>query len=349
MGPPTVHKATHITNEAAHSWHLRLNHTAPEIIRIMANMPGVPGIPASLKRERPEISSSGCAAGHTQRASHDGKMVHKPPGHTVAASLNRPLQRTNEGFCYAMVVTEPHTRYRIASLLRTKRDAESALLRIIAAVTRHLGQAPSLIQPNNTNELLTKRALTTLGAQGITVTPTTTYTPQENSIAERTFRTILGRVRELIIRAVVPSQRYWGLCMLNTVVKMNATYQRTIANIPLALWEKRWKTCSPFPILGLDFRRFRTLAEHAYVTQLHKMIKSEPRAIQIRYLYCDGKDHLRVMRPDTGQILRCCGRNYRSLNPYMDPLRLIRPITAPREGSKPRINEHHALPMAACT
>lgn len=175
----------------------------------MAKMSEVRVINASFKSDRPTMNCSACAAGHAQRARHTGYVSLPHPRHTLVAEISGPLAATNEGFRYVIVITELHTRYRVACHLRRKSDAEPALLRTVTAIARHFGHAPARVHVENTNKLLTKATLQFLERKGIAMEPMTPHTLQENSVAERKFRTIFGRVRASISAAQVPLARYW--------------------------------------------------------------------------------------------------------------------------------------------
>lgn len=54
-----------------------------------------------------------------------------------------------------MVIKELHTRFKIAYILRRKREEEQVLIVGTVAVARHLGQAPAKLRMDNSNELLT--------------------------------------------------------------------------------------------------------------------------------------------------------------------------------------------------
>lgn len=70
---PTPFNKAH--EDAAHEWHLPMNHTSPETVRIMEGLQEVSGIDLRLQFERPPISCYGCAVGHTKRAPH--KSTHR--------------------------------------------------------------------------------------------------------------------------------------------------------------------------------------------------------------------------------------------------------------------------------
>eukprot|EP00171_Calliarthron_tuberculosum_P023092 IDg23092t1 len=200
---PEVSHGARAAVEAAHIWHLRLNHTSPDTIRIMAGMPEVQGLPVSLRQGRQPINCSGCAAGHSQRASHIQTTARPPAGHTLVADLAGPVERTDERFRYVLVITELHTRFRVARLLKRKSEAGDALLTVITVISRHFGHAPARLRVDNANELMTKDIGRYLQRRGIVLDPTTAHTPQENSAAERGFRTIFGRVRTTLAAAAM--------------------------------------------------------------------------------------------------------------------------------------------------
>lgn len=75
-----IPKSNRCQVEAAHRWHLRLNHTAPEKIRVTAGMPTVKGVTVILKSGLQPINCSECAVGHTQKVPHRMVTEQAPPG-----------------------------------------------------------------------------------------------------------------------------------------------------------------------------------------------------------------------------------------------------------------------------
>ncbi len=206
-----------------HDWHVRLNHTSVETIRIMAGRAEVTGIDPQLNHGRPPISCSGFAAGHAQPAPHNSQVTCLPPGHTLAVDVAGPLPPTPEGFRHVLVVTELASRFRVAYLLRRRSEATKAMLTGVTAIARHYGQAPARLRMDNANKLLTKGVLHYCAQRAIRVAPTVAHTPQENAVVERVFRTIFGRVRSTLTTTRMPFAKYWGWAALDTVVKLNST------------------------------------------------------------------------------------------------------------------------------
>lgn len=127
-----------------------------------------------------------------------------------------------EGFQYFLVLTELHTRYKIVFLLKRKSDAEQCIFEAVARVERHFSKPLARVRVDNADVFLTQILLRCLRNKGIVIEPTIPNTPQENSISERTNRTIMERVRETIIAAQVPFEIYWGWCVIDTIVKTNS-------------------------------------------------------------------------------------------------------------------------------
>lgn len=111
----------------------------------------------------------------------------------------------------------------------------------------------------------------------------------------------------------MPFYKYW--CAVYTVVKTNCLWQSSIQEIPRELWERTSTACSPFVRAGINFERFRPFREYAYVAQLKRLGKQQPRAVPVRYLYSENSGNYRVLLPNTGQIFRCRRANYRPYNP----------------------------------
>ena len=242
---PNVRAKEKTITDAYYNWHLRLNHAPLPLLHKMAARPES-GLPTELLQPPPPMTCSGCNLGHHYRSSHKSTTQRPPIGHTIATDLAGPLAKTKEGHQYILTVTELHSRMRFISLLRSKADTPRVLLATIAQIERHTGVPVTRVRSDNANEYLTKEVLETTRARGSTIDPTVPHTPQQNSIAERLNRTILERVRATLASMQMPFDKYWALCALNTIEKLNVTHQMTIDDIPRRLWEACRTDHSPF-------------------------------------------------------------------------------------------------------
>ena len=247
-----------------------------------------------------------------------------------------------------MTITELHTRMRFVSLLRSKQDAPRVLLATMTQIERHTGRHIARVRSDNANEYLTKELLETARTRGTAFDPTVPHTPQQNSVSERLNRTLLERVRATLSSMQLPFDKYWALCTLNTVEKLNLLYQRTINDIPRRLWESTRSSDTPFYPRSLDLKQFRAFGEYGYIPNLQSIkSKADPRATLVRYLSTPKTGTFQVLVPTTGQLTVCRAIDYRPYNPAFDPQRYISHALPLREGHKPRVNAHHAIPYHA--
>ena len=115
-----------------------------------------PGLPQQLRHSNPPMSCSDCAAGHTQKAAHRGKITTVPAEDTLADDIAGSMPAIPEGFKHKLVFTDIGTRFRLAYLLRKRSEATTAIMYETAAIARHFGQVPARLRVDNSNELLNK-------------------------------------------------------------------------------------------------------------------------------------------------------------------------------------------------
>ena len=344
---PDVSRRERTTIDAYYDWHIRLNHTPLAVLHKMA-LDGHSGLPDELRRAPPPMTCAGCNIGHQYRSSHKSTSPRPTIGHTIATDLAGPLPKTKEGHQYILTVTELHSRMRFISLLRTRQETPSALLAMIAQIERHTGTPIARVRSDNANEYLTKKILDDTRARGTAIDPTVPHTPQQNSIAERLNRTLLERVRATLGSMQLPFEKYWALCALNTIEKLNLTHQTTIDDIPRRLWEKARADRSPFYPRSLDLKQFRAFGEYGHVPRLQDIkSKGDPRSVLVRYLSTPRTGIFQVLDPSSGQLFLCRAVDYRPYNAAFDPQRFIAHALPLREAHRPRVNAHHAIPNHA--
>lgn len=135
---------------------------------------------------------------------------------------------------------------------------------------------------------------------------------------------------------------------MNTVEKLNTTYQSTANAIPRAIWEKHRHPHSPDHCRLLDLKHFRHFGEYGWIPRLEAIkSKSEPRSTLVRYLTTPRTGIYRVLDPKIGQIMTCRARDYRPYNPAYDPRRFIAHALPLKEGHKRNVNLHYAIPLMA--
>lgn len=176
-----------------------------------------------------------------------------------------PLPKNAEGFEHVLTVTELHTRMRFTTLL--KRKGNATLLDLISEIQRHSNARVVRVRFDNANEFLTKTILSLSRTHGFRLDPIVPHSPQSNAIAERFNRTLMSRVRATLTSMELPFAKYWGLCCLNTVEKLNLLHQSTVDDIPRRLWELYRHERSLEPARSMDLKQFRAFDEYVYVPE----------------------------------------------------------------------------------
>lgn len=330
--------------DEAHNWHVILNHVNVTDLQTMAKDTQL-GLPTILKGKFPPMHCSGCSHGKLQRAPHKGVTKRTPPGHTLVTDMAQIEEASDDGFLHFMTITEMYTRFKWVFLLKRKSEAERYLIETVTKIQRHFNQQVAEIRCDNANEYLTRKQLRIFSLQGTTIVPTIAHTPQQNSVSERTNRTIMGKVRATLDTMKLTFATFWPYCVLDTVIKGNSCYQSTIQDVPRRLFESCRHEYSPYPPRGLNLQQYRHFGELGYIPELSdKKRKRDPRGILVRYLFCahPGRYKVRVLR--TGQLLLCRIQDFRPYNPNFDPKRLVHSkLVPPQEGkAHKRVNQHHA-------
>ena len=334
--------------DIAHDWHLTMNHTSNEKLRKMAARDIAFQLPPEMAKGTVPIDCHGCAAGHMQKKGHKATVTRPPPGHTYVTDIGGELAKTPSGFKYYLTVTELHTRFSIAYVLKAKSEAEQALMTLIPLMERHFDKPATRIRSDNASEYLTKALHRNFGARATHLDPTIPHSPEENSVAERINRTLISRVRATLETAQMPFEIYWATCLLDTAVKYNSTLHDTYDEVPRALWNELQTPYSPFKSRPLSLKQFRPFGEFGHIPNLvQPKTKQSKRATLVRYLYSPEPDRYKVLDVSTGRIIVTRIIDYRPYNPQFDPQRRYSQAIPANQHFRPRVNMHHALPRFA--
>lgn len=100
---------------------------------------------------------------------------------------------------------------------------------------------------------------------GVSIDPTTPHKPQENTVAECSNKTVLGRILSTLHAAGLPFQRYLFWCALETVSKYNSKWQAPVNDFPRVLWNSQADALIPCPRVTPNLSKYRMFGEYAHV------------------------------------------------------------------------------------
>lgn len=108
----------------------------------MANMRYNLGLPNTLNKSIPQLHCQGFFVGKFTKAPQKGFVERPLQGQAISADIAGPLPRTAAGNQYILKITKHYTKLKLVRILRTKVEAEDAILEVIAKLEIHSGQPP---------------------------------------------------------------------------------------------------------------------------------------------------------------------------------------------------------------
>ncbi|KXJ84187.1 hypothetical protein RP20_CCG013280 [Aedes albopictus] len=144
-----------------------------------------------------------------------GKQCREPFNGTRPVS-SRPLERIHSDVCgpieptawdgskYFVSFIDDHTHFAMLFLMKRKSEVFARFREYEALVTAKFNLKISKLTIDQGREYLSNIQKQFYSQKGIQIEPTVAYTPQQNGVAERFNRTIVEKVRTMLIDSHVP-------------------------------------------------------------------------------------------------------------------------------------------------
>jgi hypothetical protein len=238
---------------SAQTWHERIGHINAKAVTTLPNAAN--GYIIEPKTEVRDCDA--CLKGKATK--HINKAVTKAETYLekVTTDICGPIQpETPSGIRYFMTFTDSATKMLKLEPLGAKSEATAKLQNMI---TRANTQA----SPNyhvkrwhadNAKEFKTKELSEFLAQKGIVATYSAPYTPEQNGQSERINRTLLNKVRTMLITARLPAE-YWAEALLTAAYLYNRSPHSALKG--MTPYEARYGT-KP------DLARIRVFRSKAY-------------------------------------------------------------------------------------
>lgn len=293
--------------------HKRLVHlSASKIKRV------VPGI--DFKHDN---CKSCLTAKQTKIISHDKQKRAAQPFDKIHIDIAGGIDALPEGWTlesdrvlkvkYLLLFTDDHSRYRWAYFLNDRKHMDSNLEWFIRLCENQYKRIPKCFRSDGAREFESSAVEQLLNKYGIVREPTAAYCPEQNGVAERSFRTIFNYVRTCMDQSNVPS-RFWP-----EVVR---TVLHVINKIPLT------DNKSPYELIhktAPNISYFRAFGSTAYVYDYRHKGKLAQRARRMFLIGYEHKNCFRVIDPDTMQVQRRRDVIIREDEPFVWPAQFTEP------------------------
>ena len=209
--------ATAMAAASAVLWHQRLGHrNEDDLVRLGKMGVGIPpGLKLSGKCDTCEVSK------HTRASfSSSTRQRSKDPLKLVHTDVLGPMEKSVGGATYAVMFTDDATRWRMVYFMRAKSDTLTMLKRYIQDVGvlmkgKRLKELRGL-RSDNGGEYTGEDFKAFCRKRGIQQSFTGPYTPEQNGVAERSWRTVVDTARCMREQSGLP-KKFWAEAV-NTAV-----------------------------------------------------------------------------------------------------------------------------------
>jgi transposase InsO family protein len=248
---------------------------------------------------KPLAHCDGCSAGKQTRNSFTGTSPTR--SHAVmdlihADTFGPVPTRSLGGNLYGTVVIDDYSRYGFCTLLATKDSVVPRIQRIKARMERSTGNKLKVFRSDQGTEF--KKLDKTFELEGIKHEMSTTYTPEQNRIAERYIRTLVETARCLLFTAKLPDQ-FWAAAVKFAVYVRNRSPHKALDGAtPFEKWYGTKPDLSDLHVFGCN--------AWSYIPK-HLRSKFQPKARKCIFLgYSDDNKNYCLYEIDSGTIFYDC-------------------------------------------
>jgi transposase InsO family protein len=235
------------------TWHRRLGHLNPEAVTRMLNKGMVTGM--EITDGSPIATPcEPCVKGKQTRAEiykSTETRADNVLGRIFTDVCGRLPTKSHDGFEYFITWVDDKSRKVFVAGMREKSEVTCHLKAFISWAEVETGQRVGILRSDGGGEYIAGEAQRYLGEKGIKHEITTPNTPQHNGVAERMNRTLLDKVRAMLIDANLP-QSYWYDALRYAAHIHNVTPTQALDNItPEEAWSGNKPNVSNLRMFGV--------------------------------------------------------------------------------------------------
>ena len=234
----TDQEVTEHTNTATTQlWHERLGHASVDNILHMQRTHSVIGLPDGLSKGSTNDFCTACAEGKATRAPISSTPAIRRTSRGELVHLDLVTMETTSigGMRYAVCFTDDATRMRWIFFMKAKSEAPTKLREFLTEMKTE-GVSIKCFRSDNGGEFTSRDFQRILSDNGIQWTACSPYTPSQNGVAERSWRTLVEKARTMLIQAGLPKE-YWVAAMDTACYLTNRTSSSaTDGETPFKKW-----------------------------------------------------------------------------------------------------------------
>lgn len=264
-------------------WHLRLGHLNKRGLELL-NLPFSNDVCSSCRQGKATRKPFKLIG--EERSRRIGELLHTDiwgPSQTTTMNEER----------YYLTIIDDFSHFTVVYQLRNKNEADDYIIKYVLEL-QNRNVKVSRLRSDNGKEFCTSKLRKFCESHGLKQEYTCTYTPQQNSVAERMNRTILDKVRCMFIDTNLPKS-LWGEAVRCAVYQINRS--------PTKALEERRSTI-PAEMFGKinDSNRLKIFGSKAWYYKLPRENKLEPRGEEA-FMVGYGGPGYRLWDPKLNQII----------------------------------------------
>jgi transposase InsO family protein len=219
----------------ARTWHRRYGH-APfsSLLKAKELTTGIttPAYDFRSEAKDPSVCRDCTGGRHTRdsRKSYTPKVT-EPLRRLHVDIMGKMGEPSVGGAEYVLTIVDEATRYVCAVPIPTKAAAGDALIITINRWERITKHKVVFVRSDRGGEFTSGKLKAEFESRGITPEFTVAYSPESNGMAERTNRTLLERVRSMMLDSGLPNQ-YWGEAVVYAAHLINLSASSGINTTP---------------------------------------------------------------------------------------------------------------------
>lgn len=193
--------------ETPQLWHERFGHLGYDnLARLTKMVRGIHTSAEEFKAAGNEDLCEPCTMGKQHRLPFKASSsVAKRPLALVHTDVCGPLPVTSKGGNnYFLTLLDDHSKLSAVRPLARKSDAATALKEILTLLEKQSGYTVQRIRCDNGSEYINAHLESYCRENGIKLETTVRYTPEQNGAAERLNRTLMDKVRPMLVAADLP-------------------------------------------------------------------------------------------------------------------------------------------------
>lgn len=204
-------------NKGTDLWHRRLGHIGKDTVRSMYEK--VEGMSPNVTTK--EDCCETCVEAKQTKMPSVGRVVQLEEEHVIHSDIIGPISPETPGKSrYILTFIVEKSRFAKVCTLRNRSEVQSCLNHFIAWLERKTSTTVKRFHSDQAKEYVALKDF--LNAKGIVQTMSSAYTPESNGLAERYNRTILQKLRAMLIESGL-SSRFWGEAALHACHLTNVT------------------------------------------------------------------------------------------------------------------------------